>query len=180
MHDFKSHFWRDFLAYCTRPVCVHLAMACVGCSFSIFSNCLLSLKQQQNLMKIIFSCIHFPIWPYPPRIMGGKKLYFMLVNCMGWQVRYTLGFNKHFTVNGHIYCRWLVLMVKIVDHMIREGNSEKLYFEVEPILQIFQTAAVLEVSVVLRKFIKARLHEWMPLGIFCTKSHESCHFQANF
>ena len=70
-----------------------------------------------------------------------------------------LGFNKHFTVNGHIDCRWLVLMVKIVDHMIREGNSEKLYSEVEPILQIFQTAAVLEVSVVLRKFSKARLHE---------------------
>ena len=38
-------------------------------------------------------------------------------------------------------------MVKIVDHMIREGNSAKLYAEVEPILQIFQTAAVLEVSV---------------------------------
>ena len=86
MHDFKSHFQQEFLAYCTRPVSVHLAMACVGCSFDSFSVFLLSLKHQQNLMKIMFSCIHFPVWPYPPKIM--KKLYFILVNCMGWQVCY--------------------------------------------------------------------------------------------
>ena len=71
MHDFKSHFQfqQDFLAYCTRPVSVHLVMACVSCLFDSFSIFLLSLKQQQNLMKIMFSCIHFPIWPYPPKIM---------------------------------------------------------------------------------------------------------------
>ena len=61
MHNFKSHFQQDFLAYCTRPVSVHLAMASVGCSFDSFSIFLLSLKQQQNIMKIMFSCIHFPI-----------------------------------------------------------------------------------------------------------------------
>ena len=27
MRDFKSHFQQDFLAYCTRPVSEHLAMA---------------------------------------------------------------------------------------------------------------------------------------------------------
>ena len=81
MHNFKSHFWWDFLAYCTRPASVHLVMAFIGCSFDSFSIFLLSLKQQQNLMKIKFSCIHFPVWPYPPQIM--KKLYFILVNCMG-------------------------------------------------------------------------------------------------
>ena len=59
MHNFKSHFQQDFLAYCTRPVNVRLTMACVGCSFDIFSIFLLSLKQQQNLMKIMFSRIHF-------------------------------------------------------------------------------------------------------------------------
>ena len=84
MHNFKSHFQWDFLAYCTKPVSLHLAMVCVGCSFDSFSIFLLSLKQQQNLMKIMFSCINFPIWPYPPQIM--KKMYFILVNCMGWQV----------------------------------------------------------------------------------------------
>ena len=62
MHDLKSHFQQDFLAYCTRPVSVHLAMACIGCLFDSFSNFWLSLKQHQN-MKIIFSCIQFPIWP---------------------------------------------------------------------------------------------------------------------
>ena len=67
MHDFKSHFQRDFLAYCTRPVSVHLAMVSVSCLFNSFSIFLLSLKQQQNLMKIMFSCIHFPAWPYPPQ-----------------------------------------------------------------------------------------------------------------
>ena len=58
---------QDFLAYHTRPVSVHLAMACVSCSFDSFSIFLLSLKPQQNLMKNVFSWIHFPIWPYPPQ-----------------------------------------------------------------------------------------------------------------
>ena len=61
----KSHFWWDFLAYCTRTASVNLMMAFIGCSFDSFSVFLLSLKQQ-NLMKIMFSCIHFPVWPYPP------------------------------------------------------------------------------------------------------------------
>ena len=57
---------RDFLAFRTMPVSVLLAMECVGCSFDSFSVFLLSLKQQ-NLMQIMFSCIHFPVWPYPPQ-----------------------------------------------------------------------------------------------------------------
>ena len=52
---------------------MHLAMASVSCSFNSFSIFLLRLKQQQNLMKIMFSCIHFPIWPYPPQ--NNEKLY---------------------------------------------------------------------------------------------------------
>ena len=68
MRDFKSHFWQDFLAYHTRPVSVYLAMACVSCLFDSFSIFLLSLKQQQN-MKIMFSCIHFLVWPYPPNFL---------------------------------------------------------------------------------------------------------------
>jgi len=36
-------------------------------------------------MKIMLSCIHFPIWPYPPKIMIFQN-YFRPVNCMGWQV----------------------------------------------------------------------------------------------
>ena len=65
-------------------------MASVSCSFNSFSVFLLSLKQQQNLMKIMFSCIHFPTWPYPPphppKNNNNEKLYFILVNYMGWQV----------------------------------------------------------------------------------------------
>ena len=26
-------------------------------------------------MKIMFWCIHFPVWPYPPKIMIKKKKY---------------------------------------------------------------------------------------------------------
>ena len=63
------------LAYCTRPVSVRLVMACVGCSFNSFSIFLLNLKQKQNLMKIMFSCIHFPIWPYPPKLMKKNVFY---------------------------------------------------------------------------------------------------------
>ena len=69
MCSLKSHFRRDFLAYYTRPVSVHLAVACVGCSFNNFSVFLLCFTQPQNLMKLMFSCIHFPVWPYPPKIM---------------------------------------------------------------------------------------------------------------
>ena len=37
-------------------------------------------------MKILFSCIHYSIWLYPPPKYWGKKLHFILVNCLGWQV----------------------------------------------------------------------------------------------
>ena len=74
MRDFRSHFW--WLAYCVRPVRVHLVMAFVGCSFNGFSIFLLSLKQQQNLMKIMFYCIHFPILPYPPQMIKKKTTVF--------------------------------------------------------------------------------------------------------
>ena len=50
----NMHAQQDFLAYCTRPVSVHLAMVCAGCSFNSFSVFLLGLKQQQNLIKIVF------------------------------------------------------------------------------------------------------------------------------
>ena len=96
MHDFKSHFWQDFLASCMRPVSMHLVMACVSCSWDSFSIFLLSLKQQQNRLIIMFSCIHFTIWPYPPQNNERKKVYFVLVNCMGWQVCYCD--NQTFTV----------------------------------------------------------------------------------
>ena len=76
MSDFKSHFQQDFLAYCARPVSVHLVLACVSCSFDSFSIFLFSLKQQQNLMKIMFSCIHFPIWPYHPKTKTNKTTVF--------------------------------------------------------------------------------------------------------
>ena len=53
---------------------------------------LLSLKQDQNLMKVMFSCIHFPIWPYPPPPPPKKKkkkkrsILYQSVNSMGCQV----------------------------------------------------------------------------------------------
>ena len=71
MHDFKSHFQQDFLAYCTRPVSVHLAMVCVSCSFDSVSIFLLSLKQQQNLKKMMLPCIHIS----PQNNDLKKKLY---------------------------------------------------------------------------------------------------------
>ena len=64
MQDFKSHF-RDFLAYCTRPVSVHLAMASVGYSFNSFSIFVLSLRQQ-NLIELCFPVSVFQYAPPPP------------------------------------------------------------------------------------------------------------------
>jgi len=49
MHDFRSHFRQAFLAYCTRPVHVHLAMACIGCSFnSLFAQFKTTTKSHEN------------------------------------------------------------------------------------------------------------------------------------
>ena len=83
----NTHAQQDLLAYCTRPVSVHLVMACTGCSFNSFSVFLLSLKQQ-NLMKIMFSYIHFPVWPYPPKIMIFYVLYTgKLYGLTGWKLK---------------------------------------------------------------------------------------------
>ena len=94
-------------------VSVHLAMVCVSCLFSSFSVFLLRLKQQQNLMKMMFACIHFPVWPYHPQIM--KKLYFILVNCRGWKVcndtliQWALG-HRHIGASSVlcsiVLCKW--------------------------------------------------------------------------
>ena len=87
MCEFKSHFRQDFLAYCTRPVtnskhwfttsflggrcrasqCTFGDGVCwlLVWQFLIFS---FNLKQQ-NLMKTMFSSIHFPIWTHLPKIM---------------------------------------------------------------------------------------------------------------
>ena len=89
-----------FLAYCTRPVSVHLAMACGSCLFNSFSVFLLSLKQQQNLMKILFSCIHFPIWPDPPKLM--KKNVFYTGKLYGLTGMMLLLFLLFF--GGFVYC----------------------------------------------------------------------------
>ena len=62
MHDFKSHFQQDFLAYCTRPVSVHLVMAYIlAAHLTVFQKKMLSLKQHQNYVFL------YPVWPYPPK-----------------------------------------------------------------------------------------------------------------
>ena len=41
MRDFKSHFHQDFLAYCTRPVSMHLVIVCrlfIQQFFSLFAQ----------------------------------------------------------------------------------------------------------------------------------------------
>ena len=76
MHDFTSHFQQDFLAYCIRPVSVHLAMVSVGCSFNSFSVFFfLSLKQQQNLMKIVFLSPFFSNMAISPQNNEKNLLY---------------------------------------------------------------------------------------------------------
>ena len=66
-----THFGR-------RPVVALLSAtgASVGCSFDSFSIFLLSLKQQQNLLKIIFSCIHFAVWFPPPQNNGKNPVFY--------------------------------------------------------------------------------------------------------
>ena len=68
---------------CAKYACTTLNLTSDEISQTIASQCefgdgvhqllifqfLLNLKQQQNLMKMMFYCIHFPVWPYPPQIM---------------------------------------------------------------------------------------------------------------
>ena len=68
-----------FLAYCTRPVSEHLAMACIGCSFDSFSVFLLSLKNKSpEYYVFLYPFSSMAIFP-----QDNGKNYFMLVNCMG-------------------------------------------------------------------------------------------------
>ena len=77
MQNLKSHFWRDFFAYYTRPVNVHLAMVCVGCLFSNFSVFLLCFTQHKITWNLCFpvSIFQYGHMSYPPsKIQGdGQK-----------------------------------------------------------------------------------------------------------
>ena len=81
MHDFKSHFQQDFLAYCTWPVSVHLAMTCVIQQFfNLFAQFKTTTKSHENYVFLY----PFSNMAISPQIMIFKI--FIQVNCMGWQV----------------------------------------------------------------------------------------------
>ena len=105
MHDFKSHFQWDFLAYCTKPVSVRLAMACVSCLFDSFSIFLLKFKTTSHENHVFL--YPFSDMAISPQNNEKKKLYFILVNCMGWQVLFIdnacLAGERSFTINK-VYC----------------------------------------------------------------------------
>ena len=83
MHNFKSHFWWDFLAYCTRPASVHLVMAFISCSFDGFS---ISAQFKTTKSHENYDFLHpFSSMAISPQ-NNEKKTYFILVNCMGWQI----------------------------------------------------------------------------------------------
>ena len=81
----RCHRWKNWKTpACIREIQVdklHLASQCAFgndmCRLVVqeFFNLFASFKQQQNLMKIMFSSIHFPIWPYPPKIMKNNVFY---------------------------------------------------------------------------------------------------------
>ena len=89
MHDFKSYFWPDFLAYCRflslgQSACVwrwHVAMCqlLVQQFFNLFYEFKTTRKSHENYVFLYPFSNNFPL-----KIMN--KLYFILVNCMGWQV----------------------------------------------------------------------------------------------
>ena len=67
MCSLKSHFRRDFLAYYTRPVSVHVAVACVGCSFNNFSVFLLCFTQHKISWNLCFPVSIFQYGHIPPK-----------------------------------------------------------------------------------------------------------------
>ena len=73
-------------------------MACVGCSFDSFSILRLSLKNNKISWKLcfpvsIFQYGHVPL-KYWKNKQTNKNLYFILVNCMGWQVWVSTRLNE--------------------------------------------------------------------------------------
>ena len=101
------------------PVSVHLAMACDGCSFDSFSIVLLSLKRQQN-MKIMFSCIHFPIGPYPPP-PNNEKTVFYSGKLRGLTGMRNIG-SRRAGYFGHPN-RFLFMMPLDTDCMVQNGST---------------------------------------------------------
>ena len=128
MHNFKSHFQWDFLAYCTRPVSLHLAMVCVGCSFDSFLNLFAQFKTATKSHENHVSCINFPIWPYPPQIMD--FFFFVLVNCIGWQVCST------WQVFTHIYISKFNLNVTVLKPLFK--NKKYICIKKSQTTRLFQ------------------------------------------
>ena len=52
-------------------------------------------------MKIVFSCIHFPVWPYPPKIMRFFN-YFIPGKLYGLTLLDVTLFSKIFSANADI------------------------------------------------------------------------------
>ena len=55
-----------------QSVCIWRWRVLAACS-TVFGSFFLSLKQQQNLMKTVFSCIHFAIWPQVSKLVFYAK-----------------------------------------------------------------------------------------------------------
>ena len=88
MCDLKSDFWRDFLAYCTRPVCTFgngMCQLLVRQFANLFADFKTTTKSHENYVFLDpFS--NMAISPPPPPNNEKQQHYFILVNCMGWQV----------------------------------------------------------------------------------------------
>ena len=88
------------LAYCTRrqSACIWRWRVSAAHYFDSFSIFLLSLKQQQNLMKVMFSCVHFPIiMIFNFFYTGTDWTIYHYAGAVG--TRFSASWPKRFTVN---------------------------------------------------------------------------------
>ena len=73
---------------------------------------------------------------------------------------YTKGLlSQRGVMNFIIFCRWSIILVLSVQHLVKKKSHIGLYTSVEKPLQVFQSAAILEVSAV-HKVLNTCLKCW--------------------
>ena len=77
---------------------------------------------------------------------------FVTVQCINMHQTYNFNtkglLSQQCVMNFVIFCRWSIILVLSVQHLVKKKSHIGLYTSVEKPLQVFQSAAILEVCTV--------------------------------
>lgn len=104
---------------------------------------------------------------------------FVTVQCINMHQTYNFNskglLSQQCVMNFVIFCRWSIILVLSVQHLVKKKSHIGLYSSVEKPLQVFQSAAILEVCTV--HLLETLLNLSMIVGHWI--NHHSKEFQSN-